>query len=482
MALKEQMQEVIAFLQENGADYSDIRYVYIQNEEIEVKNGVVSTLARSESKGFGIRVLYDGSWGFAASSEITPIQMNLMAKQALLVAKASRMLQRERVVLSEEESIIDTWESKFAIDPFNVSIDKKLDYLLSLDEILRKDKRIVVATSNMDFLRTNKIFVSSEGSVIEQTITQSGAGIAANATDGKTFQTRSYPNSFGGDYANLGYEFIESFKMHENADRVREEALALLDAPECPQGPTTLIIGGPQLALQVHESCGHPAELDRVYGMEASYAGTSFMTTEKLNNFRYGSDIINLIQDATDTSALGGFVYDDEGVRGSCTDIIRNGIVVGYLTSRETASKLGLKSNGSMRASSWSTIPLIRMTSINLEAGTGTLEELIADTKNGIYLDINKSWSIDDKRLNFQFGSEIAWEIEDGKLGQVYKNPIYTGITPEFWQNCDAITGEKEWRIWGVANCGKGEPPQVARVSHGVSQARFRNVEMGVKK
>jgi TldD protein len=236
------------------------------------------------------------------------------------------------------------------------------------------------------------------------------------------------------------------------------------------------------LALQVHESCGHPIELDRVFGTEASYAGTSFLTTEKMGNFRYGSEIVNITADATVPGGLGTFGYDDEGVPAQRTPIVRDGIFVGYLTSRETAAVLGQQSNGAMRADGWNRIPLIRMTNVNLEPGEWDLDDLIADTDDGIYMEMNKSWSIDDKRLNFQFGTEIAYQIKKGKLGQMYKNATYTGITPQFWAGCDAICSDKHWNVWGTPNCGKGQPSQTAHVGHGTAPARFRNVRVGVMK
>lgn len=480
--MEDKLKYIIDSLKSKGVQYADARYVHLINEKIEVKNGRVDVFSRGESEGFGIRVLWNGSWGFAASSVMTDEEVEMIANQAILVAKASARTQREPVILSEEKPYVDTYTTKVEIDPFSVSIDEKISLLLKANERLRKDERIRVATANMDFSKTEKIFINSESAFIKQTIFESGGGICAIAIGENDMQKRSYPNSFGGDFATKGYEFIEAMDLVGNAERVADEAIQLLKAKECPCGRTTLIIGGPQLALQVHESCGHPVELDRVLGMEASFAGTSFLTLDKLGKFKYGSKIVNIVQDATTPGALACFGYDDEGVKATKTDIVREGIFVGYLMSRETASRLGKKSNGTMRAESWNGLPIIRMTSINLEPGDWTFEELIKDTKDGIYVDINKSWSIDDKRLNFQFGAELAREIKNGKLGQVFKNPIYTGITPEFWNSCDAICNKDYYHIWGLPNCGKGEPMQTMNVSHGTAPARFRNVEVGVKK
>jgi len=476
------LKSVIDFLRKQGVDYADARFVHTLYEEISVKNGKVIALNRGNSRGVGIRVLWHGAWGFAATCKISEEELNRTAKQALLIAKASAKTIREPIKLTQEVPYIDNYVTKIKKDPFEIPLDDKLNLLFKADEIMRKFDKVKVAQSNMGFWKTEKIFVNTEGAQITQTIYESGGGISVTAVDAGELQKRSYPNSFGGDFATRGYEFIEEIDLPSHAEWIAQEACELLKAKDCPSGQKTIIIGGAQLALQVHESCGHPAELDRVLGYEASYAGTSFMTLDKLGKLRYGSKIVNIVQDATIEGALGSFGYDDEGVKASRTYIIKDGILVGYLMSRETAHKLGLKSNGTMRADGWWSIPLIRMTSINLEPGEPTLDELISDTKNGLFIDINKSWSIDDKRLNFQFGCEYAREIKNGKLGQLYKNPVYTGITPEFWNSCDAICNKKEWHVWGLPNCGKGEPPQMMHVSHGTAPARFRNVEVGVKR
>jgi len=243
---------------------------------------------------------------------------------------------------------------------------------------------------------------------------------------------------------------------------------------------TTIILDSDQLALQVHESIGHPIELDRVLGTEASYAGTSFVTIDKLGTFRYGSDKVVVVADATVPGGLGTFGYDDEGTAAQRVMIIDHGMFIGYLSSRETAPVIGRESSGAMLADGWNRIPLIRMTNINLEPGEWSLDDLIADTDRGIFFSTNKSWSIDDRRLNFQFGTEIAREITNGRLGKIYKNPNYTGITPEFWNSCDAVCNKEHWQLWGLLNCGKGEPGQAMHVGHGTAPARFRNVRVGI--
>jgi len=480
--LKEYLLETIKYLKRKRVDYADIRLVSMTRESIDVKNGVVEGLSSHEDKGFGIRVISNGGWGFASSSIISPPELKRIANLAIEVANASATTIREKVHLGEVEPYVDYYATPCQEDPFEIPLDEKLDILIRTTEALGTHKSIRATEAFMTFWRTHKFFLSTEGAFIEQDIMESGGGFSATAVGNSDAQRRSYPNSLRGDYSTAGYEFIREMQFLSHTERVRDEAVALLKAPPCPSLEATIIIDSSQMALQVHESCGHPTELDRVLGTEISLAGGSFLTLEKLGNLKYGSPIVNIVQDATAPGGLGTFGYDDEGVKAQRTDIIRNGIFTGYLTSRETAPIINGKSNGCMRADGYNRIPLIRMTNINLEPGEGTLRDLIADTKKGYYFDINKSWSIDDKRLNFQFGVEAAWEITDGKLRRMLKNPIYTGITPDFWNKCDAICGKAEWHIWGIPGCGKGQPMQTAHVAHGASPARFNGVKIGVSK
>lgn len=480
--MKDKLKECIDWLKGRGVDYADCRLVRRETEMIRVTDGTVDTLARDLDVGIGIRVVADGSWGFAATAVMTLAEIKKTANKALQIAKASAITKRHAVKLADQEPFVDVFKSTFKKDPFEVPTDVKLGLLLKVCEQVKKTKKIKKAEASMQFFKTHKIFVSTEGADIEQHLVESGGGFYAIAFDGKEVQKRSYPNSFGGDFATAGFEYVEGLNLRDHTDRVSQEAVALLSASPCPDTHATIIIGGPQMALQVHESCGHPIELDRVLGTEISLAGGSFMTVDKLGNLKYGSDIVNITADATCPGGLGTFGYDDEGVKAQRTPIIENGRFVGYLTSRETAPVIKKRSNGTMRADGWNRLPLIRMTNINLEPGDWEYDDLIADTKDGILFDINKSWSIDDKRLNFQFGGECAWQIKNGKRGQMYKNPVYTGITPEFWNSCDAICNKKHWHIWGVPNCGKGEPMQTAHVAHGVAPARFLNIKVGVSK
>lgn len=462
-----------------GATYGDIRIVRRENESIEVKNGNVESLTSETEEGFGVRVIADGAWGFASSLNIEPDEIESVAELAVRIARASATVETESVKLAPVDPAEGSFEAPAVIDPFEVPVEEKIQLLMDADEIMRQTEEIRVAESFMNFWHTEQVFASTEGSYIEQKKTESGIGITANAVSEGELQKRSYPAD-GGTEAQAGYEFVQSWDIVEHADRVAKEAALLLTAPQCPPDVRTLVLEGSMLALQLHESCGHPIELDRVFGTEAAYAGTSFLTPDKLGNFPYGSDIVNIFADSTLPGGLGTFFFDDEGVPAQRVAIVKNGIFVGYLTSRETAEKLGQRSNGAMRADGWNRIPLIRMTNVNLQPGDWTLDEMIEDTKKGLLAAMVGSWSIDDKRLNFQFATEIAWDIDHGTLGRIYKNPTYTGITYEFWGNCDAIAGPDEWFLWGVANCGKGQPGQCMHVGHGVAPSRFQNVRIGV--
>jgi TldD protein len=463
-----------------GAAYADVRVVDTATQGLSVRSGRVEGVESSTSFGFGVRVVADGAWGFASSSEVTFDTAERIAREAVAIAKASALVAGSPVRLSDVGVFEDVWSGPCEIDPFSVPVEDKLAILLVADEALRHHSAVKVSEASMSFTRVTKTFGSSLGSYIEQSHVESGAGITAYAVGESERLQRSYPNSHGGQVVQGGWEAITALDLPGNAPRVGEEAAALLKAKPCPSGRTTLIIDGSQLALQVHESIGHPTELDRVLGDEAAFAGTSFLTLEDAGRLDYGSKHVTVTADATIPAALGSFGYDDEGVPAQRNVIIDRGRFKGFLTSRESATVLGRTSNGCMRADGWNRIPLIRMTTISLEPGRGSLADLIADTDYGIYVETNNSWSIDDRRLNFQFATEVGWEIHNGELGAMIKNPNYTGITPQFWGSCDRVCGRGEWQVWGLANCGKGQPIQLAHVAHGAAPARFRNVQVGV--
>jgi TldD protein len=464
-----------------GASYADVRVMERTVESISVKNGRVDALSSSVDSGFNVRVIVNGAWGFASSAHLELKEAQQIAAQAVSIAKASALVGGKPPRLSPLPPQRGTYVTPLKRDPFTVPLEEKVALLLRADEAMRSVKGVSIATGNMEFGREQKLFVSSEGSVVEQTLYDSGAAITAEAVSEGEIQQRSYPSSAGRQAGTAGYEFVEAMNLPEHGQRIGEEAVKLLSAKQCPSGMMTIILDGPQTALQIHESCGHPIELDRVLGMEAGFVGKSFLTTDKLgSHFRYGSDMVNIVADATTPGGLGTFGWDDEGVPAQRTDIVKAGIFSGYLMSRDTATDLGLVSNGCVRADGWNRLPMIRMTNVSLLPGTWKLEDLIADTAEGLYLCTNRSWSIDDRRLNFQFGTEVGWEIKNGKLGAMLKNCTYTGITPQFWGGCDAICDD--WVVWGTPNCGKGEPIQTARTGHGAASARFRNVQVGVGK
>ena len=463
-----------------GASYADVRVVEARSQIIEVKNRKVATLQEPSSAGVGIRVLIDGAWGFAASADLELEEVERCARLACRVARASARVRREPIRLSRLEPYRARWETPLARDPFSVSLADKIALLVEATGVMEREPKVRVAQGGLHFWEERKRFASTEGARIEQRIVHSGAGISAWAAGGTDLQVRSYPNSFGGQYESAGYELVERLDLAGHAAETAATAAALLEAPLCPAGTTTVILDGSQVSLQVHESCGHPAELDRALGHEANFAGTSFLTPDQLGTLRYGSQVVNLVADATSARGLGTFGFDDEGVPAQKVDLVREGRFVGYLTSRETAPLVGLESNGTMRAEAWSHIPLIRMTNINLEPGAWKLEDLIADTDEGIYMETNRSWSIDDRRYNFQFGTEVGREIKRGKLGRLLRNCTYTGITPEFWNRCDGVCDASDWEIWGTPTCGKGQPSQVMRTAQGASAARFRDVQVGV--
>jgi TldD protein len=466
-----------------GSTYADVRVMDIRQRDLSTKNGQVGALSETESLGIGVRVIAAGAWGFASSDRLTREGVEACAAQAVAIARASALAKRQDVMMVPEGAYVDTWKSPCRTDPFRIALEQQLDLLLAADREMGKVAGVTLTETSMQFRRIDELFASSIGSVIHQTKTQSGCGIVATSFAANEIQRRSYPNSFGGQHALAGYELIESLDLLRHAPRVAEEAVALHKAEQCPEGVRTILLDGSQLGLQVHESIGHPIELDRVLGMEANFAGLSFLTLEKLNNLRYGSDIVNVVADARieHGPGLGTFGYDDEGVPAQCTDIIKNGLFTGYLSNRETAAAIGApRSGGTMRAESWNRLPIIRMTNVSLLPGTWRFDDLIVDTDDGILMDTNRSWSIDDRRYHFQFSTEIGWEIQRGRKVRMLKNPSYSGITTDFWNSCDAICTRDYWTLWGTPNCGKGQPMQTIGTGHGAAPARFRNVKVGV--
>jgi TldD protein len=462
----------------SGAGYADARVVRRRNQNVATKNGRVEALSDSESEGIGVRVLVGRAWGFACDRRLTGEGAREAALRACTFARATAG--RTARALAPVDAHTGVYRTPLEQHPFDVPLSAKIDQCLRAEEAL-EGAHIVVRQAMVRAQREHKILISSEGTDIEQDLVECGGGIDCAAARDGTFQTRSYPSAHVGSSAQAGWEYVEELGLEREAPRVGEQVEALLTAAVCPSTVTTIVLDADQVALQVHESVGHPTELDRIYGTEASYAGTSFLKPDDLHTLRYGSDRMNITADPTTPRGLGTFAFDDEGVPAERRPVVEAGVLTGFLTSRETAARIGAGKGGSMRAEGWNRMPLVRMTNLHLEPGAGTLDDLLGDVSDGVYMETNKSWSIDDKRLNFQFGTQIAWEVKHGKLGRMLRDATYTGITPQFWAKLDAVGGGDDWRLYGLTNCGKGQPGQSAHVSHGAAPARFRDVQIGVK-
>jgi TldD protein len=459
-----------------GVTYADVRAESDQDRHLATKNGQVAAVAENETTGVAIRVLKNGAWGFAATDDLSKQGLEAVARLAVEIAEASAVT-GSTAHLAPEQAYTATWQSHYRVDPFSSSPDSQIAILLNVDRELRRNPGVTLAEANLTFSRRRQWFVSTLGSRIHQDRTWSGAGFAAHSYKGDEIQKRSYPNSFGGQYQLKGYELVEELDLLAHAPRVADEAVSLHSADLCPEGEFNLILDGSQLGLQIHESIGHPIELDRVLGDEANYAGLSFLSPADIDTLRYGSDVVNVVCDATAAHGpgLGTFAFDDEGVPAQSIPIIDRGLFRGFMSSRETAARIGQsRSNGTMRADHWSHLPLIRMTNVSLLPGERSLEQVF--DCDGIYMETNKSWSIDDKRYQFQFGCEIAWEIRGGRRVRMLRNPTYGGVSTRFWNACRAVADSRHWTLWGVPNCGKGQPEQVIGTGHGASPSRFEKI------
>jgi TldD protein len=461
-----------------GASYADARAVVRRSQRIATKNGRVETVNDAESEGIGVRVLVEGAWGFACDRRLSDAGAEQAARRATGFASAAGRNGARTLVAVEPAR--GSFRTPVRIDPFDVSLSDKVELCLRAEQAMNRPE-VKVTQASVRALRERRLLVSSEGTEVEQEIVETGGGIDAIAVRDRLYQVRSFPSAHGGSSAQAGWEYLDDLGLEREAPRVAEQAAALLQADPCPTLTTTIVLDAEQTQLQVHESVGHPTELDRVYGTEASYAGTSFLRPADLGSLRYGSERMNITADPTTPGGLGTFAFDDEGIPAGPQPIVEAGVLRGFLTSRETAARLGAGGGGSMRADGWSRMPLVRMTNLHLEPGEGTLDDLLAGVDEGLYLETNRSWSIDDKRLNFQFGTQVAREIRAGKLGRMLRDATYTGITPLFWGSLDAVAGPGAWRMHGLTNCGKGQPGQSAHVSHGAAPTRFRNVHVGVR-
>ncbi len=460
--------------------FGDVRLTSTDNNTIFFEKGQLKYYGQSTNDvSIGIRVLINGSWGFAGTSKLDKMSVDKAVKTAINNARIGSKFKNQKVTFSPIAPFTGSYFYKPLEDPFLMSDEEKINYLQNIAQKLVGVEKIVYSYLHCEFHRQYKIYANTEGTFTDTLVYDTLPEMQVLSSDGKQTYTRNYPGHFSA--ARGGFEVVRACEMEKNTEKIIEEAIALLTAPRIEEERADIIIGGGHLALQLHESVGHATEADRIFGMEISYAGKTFIKPSMLGNFQYGSDIVSIYSDSTNPIGLGYHLTDDEGVPAKTIDIVKNGILKDQQTSREIAHLLGLEPSSNMMASYGYDFPLVRMTNFCLAPGKGSLADLIKNTENGYYIDFTKTWSIDDNRYNFQFTTEIGWKIKDGEIKHIVKEPTYYGITPEFWGACDAICGEEEWKMYGTFHCGKGEPGQSMHLSHGVAPARFKNVVVNIK-
>lgn len=466
-----------------GADYADIRIQKTRKETVYLVDLSLKNTGMNVEHGYGIRVLKNGAWGFAHSNIFKNDEVKKTVEKAVKIAEISSKIKRGKgLKLAPERGYIDTYSTKIQIDPFSVPLSEKVDLMLEVNKTLLNYSKIKRAFFMLESFNDDKFFASTLGSRIHSSIYYVYPMITATAVNDKDSQSRSFDD---GGYA-AGWEHILKMNLLDKAPQIAEEAIMKLEADE--PGAIRrrdLILNPNHLGLTMHESVGHPTELDRVLGWEADMAGVSFATPEKLKKFRYGSEIVNFIGDNTLSFGLATAGYDDDGVPGQKWYIVKDGILNEYGSTRDSRPFLddGM-SRGCCRATNYFDFPINRIPNLYLEPGKKKLspQELIADTEDGIYIEGRGSFSIDQHRVNFQFGGDMFWEIKNGKKVRPLKDVLYKSNNPEFWNSCDAICDERYWQDFGVTNCGKGQPMQTARMTHGASTARFKNIRVGGSK
>jgi len=479
MDLDKLAQSAIEKARSMGAGYADFRYEESTEQSLNIRDTVPELINQSSSNGFSVRLLTDGAWGFAAESIITEDSILKAVEAAVKIAKASASINKTRIELAPSPAVIDDYVTPVKKDPFEIPLQEKLAFLFEIEQLMKTRSMINSTSAFLTFTKTYKYFVSLAGSKITQTIYQAGCGAACGVVQSHRNRTeRSYPTS-GGQWITGGYEIVDQFNFNEDLPEIAREAVTLINAKECPQDKRDLVLSSDLVSLQIHESIGHPLELDRVFGYERNFSGISFATPDKLDNLQYGAKNITVVCDSTAPGGLATYAYDDEGVKAERSTLIDKGVLVNYLSDRETAQRVGKKSTACCRAAGWMHVPIVRIPNVLLLPGDVSLEQMIADVKKGIYIATPNSWSIDDNREGFTLGGEIGREIKNGKFGDVIKSPRYSGNTVDFWNSCEAIGNEKEWTIWGTPNCGKGQPGQNARTAQGTSPALFRKVKIG---
>ncbi len=462
-----------------GADYADVRVNRYSYEDYRAREKRVQAVSASTSFGYGVRVLKKGAWGFAASNDFSPATVKATVKTAVEIAEANALLQERPVRQASEKPHEAKWSSGYRIDPFEVDLDEKITILTGMNEAALGVKGASFISSFLSFVREDKFFASSEGSRIEQNLVRSVGGFDVTAVDRAAGSAQSRASL--AQPTLRGWEAITEHGFSAEAKQAAEEAVEKLKAKPVEPGLYDLVLEPSHLFLTIHESCGHPTELDRALGYEANYAGTSFLTPDKLGKFRYGSELVNMVADRTQEHALATVAYDDDGVPAQRWHLVKDGLFVEYQSTREqTAWLKGVKSRGCAHADSWSSVVFQRMPNVSLDPGDSklTTQDLIADVEKGVLIRGRGSYSIDQQRYNFQFGGQVFYEIHDGKVVGMLRDVAYQSRTPEFWRSCDAIAGRAEYKLGGTFRDGKGQPTQLNAVSHGCSPARFRGVNV----
>ncbi len=475
-----------------GAQYADVRISRNRNQAVSTREQRVTELVDTDTFGFGVRALVGGTWGFAASRELSAAEIDRVAAQAVSQARANAVARQRPVELAAVESYPDaSWRSPIEIDPFDVAIEEKVALLLAANEAALRIQGARFVTSSMFFLREEKTFGSTDGTFTQQTVYRSypRLSVTAVSSDGSDFQSRdSTPVAPMG----LGYEHVRDARLTEQAPGWAEDAVSKLTAKPVQPGRYDLVLLPSHLFLTIHESIAHPTELDRIMGFEANYAGTSFIypIADYLGKFRYGREFMNIQGERSARGGLSTVGWDDEGVRPDEYLIVRDGVLNDLQTTREQAPWLAewyaqtgkpVRSHGNSYAQSWADVQFQRMPNVNLlphPERDVPLEELVGDVRDGILIDGEGSFSIDQQRFNAQFGGQVFREIKNGRVGGPLKDVAYQMRTPEFWNSMDLLGGRSTYESHGSFNDGKGQPSQSNAVSHACPPARFRGVNV----
>jgi TldD protein len=470
------------------AAYCDIRIIRYRRQLVLVRmnpeRGTGKTLEvpvvnDGGSFGFGVRVILNGAWGFAASPIVTSEEIARITREAAEVARANAAVKSSPVVLAPVPVYHDYWQTPHERDPFSVPLEEKLELIRSAAAAVKKERLVFSSGCQLSFRSEDKYFASSDGSSIQQLNLQTYGTVNATAVDVSRALSKS--RRYVPPQVTAGYEYVPVMNLVENAERIRAEVVEHLKAPSITPGKKDLVLLPTHLWLTIHESLGHSTELDRALGYEANFAGTSFLTTDKMGKERIGSDLINIWGDRTTDRGLATTGYDDDGVKATKFPIIEKGIFKHYQTIRDQAHLIGEKeSRGCCYADDWSSVPFQRMPNVWLEPGKRetALNDLVSGVDDGILIDGDGSFSIDQQRYNFQFGGDAFWLIKGGKKQGMVANVAYQSRTTDFWQSCDLIAGPSYWLQYGAPNDGKGEPEQINSVSHGCSPSRFRQVNV----